>query len=561
MLFKKALLSFLFLMAGSAAGQVTPPTEPKTEAVEYSHEGDALLGHLSIPEGDGTFPAIIIIPDWDGVNEMEQIRATMVTEQWNMVGFAADIYGADKQTVEDIAERSELANTFRSNATLFAERIQAAIDLIKAHEKVNPDQVGLFGYCFGGTGILQYGMLGYDDVEAMVSFHGGLTSIPEPNATFVPKVLILSGGDDDTSTQIMDMEVTLDAAGAPWEITRYSGIEHAFTVWSDGRYNEWADMRSWESAGHFILEAFGIIEFTSAQPEEEISVTPVTYMGDDGQELTGHLAMPGAEWQRPLPAVVVFPDWDGVNEYEQERAYALAQKGYVAFAADIYGSDKQFIEDFGQRVEEVTKYRSDPDLYVSRMQNAIDQVKELTDDVDPDEIAIIGYCFGGSGVILYSLSNTTDAKVSVPFHGSFEQMPPVRGDISSYLLVLSGGDDDAHGNQTVMEMSFEEGDAEWEITRYAGILHGYTSWYSDAYDLVADARSWESMLTSFQELMAVPVSGDATSDPCVEISREGVACPGSEPLAPAGGSDGSAGSALTLGFSVVAAAAAIAFAF
>jgi hypothetical protein len=31
---------------------------------------------------------------------------------------------------------------------------------------------------------------------------------------------------------------------------------------------------------------------------------------------------------------------------------------------------------------------------------------------------------------------------------------------------LSGGDDDAHGNQTVMEMSFEEGNAEWEITRY-----------------------------------------------------------------------------------------------
>lgn len=179
--------------------------------------------------------AIIIIPDWDGVNEMEQIRATLVTEQWNMVGFAADIYGAEKQVVEDTDERIELATKFRSNATLFAERIQAAVDLIKAHEMVNPDQVALFGYCFGGTGILQYGLLGYDDVVAMVSFHGGLTSIPEPNATFVPKVLILSGGDDDTSSDIMDVEMTLNAAMATWEITRYSGIEHAFTVWEDGK--------------------------------------------------------------------------------------------------------------------------------------------------------------------------------------------------------------------------------------------------------------------------------------------------------------------------------------
>lgn len=166
---------------------------------------------------------------------MEQIRATMVTEQWNMVGFAADIYGADLQVVESFDERIELATKFRSNATLFAERIQAAVDLIKAHEMVNPEQVALFGYCFGGTGILQYGLLGYDDVEAIVSFHGGLSDIPEPNATFAPKVLILSGGDDDTSTQIMDMETTLDEAEAPWEITRYSGIEHAFTVWGDGK--------------------------------------------------------------------------------------------------------------------------------------------------------------------------------------------------------------------------------------------------------------------------------------------------------------------------------------
>jgi dienelactone hydrolase len=204
---------------------------------------------------------------------------------------------------------------------------------------------------------------------------------------------------------------------------------------SADRYNEWADMRSWNSAGHFILEAFGIIDFESAQPEEEINVTAIDYMGSDGQELTGHLAMPGPEWQRPLPAVVVFPDWDGVNDYEKERAYALAQEGYVAFAADIYGSDKQFVEDIDERIEEVTKYRTDPDLYVSRMQDAIDQVKELTDDVDANEIAIIGYCFGGSGVILYSLSNGTDAKVSVPFHGSFEEMPPVQGEINSYLLV------------------------------------------------------------------------------------------------------------------------------
>ena len=125
-----------------------------------------------------------------------------------------------------------------------------------------------------------------------------------------------------------------------------------------------------------------------------------------------------------------------MNAYEKERAYALAQEGYVAFAADIYGSDKQTVEEIPQRIEEVTKYQTNPNLYIDRMLNAIDQVKAMTDDVDPDEIAIIGYCFGGSGVNLFSMSTkANDAKVAVPFHGNFQQMPPVQGDVTPYLLV------------------------------------------------------------------------------------------------------------------------------
>ena len=57
--------------------------------------------------------------------------------------------------------------------------------------------------------------------------------------------MVLSGGEDDTATQITDLENTLDEANATWEVTRYSDIQHAFTVWNDARnrYDPWADMR------------------------------------------------------------------------------------------------------------------------------------------------------------------------------------------------------------------------------------------------------------------------------------------------------------------------------
>ena len=140
-----------------------------------------------------------------------------------------------------------------------------------------------------------------------------------------------------------------------------------------------------------------------------------------------------------------------------------------------------------------------------RMQLAIDQIKTYEEDVDMDKIAIIGYCLGGTGVVLYGNSGGKDAKAAVAFHGSFETVPELAGDIVPYTLLLAGGDDGMHGNQTVIEEIFNAGKADWEITRFAGLGHGFSDPDGGAYSLVGDARSWESMMTVFEELMLVPV--------------------------------------------------------
>jgi hypothetical protein len=57
----------------------------------------------------------------------------------------------------------------------------------------------------------------------------------------------LSGGDDGSHGNQTQLEGALNAANATWGITRYSGVQHGFTVWSDRRYNLNADVRSWES--------------------------------------------------------------------------------------------------------------------------------------------------------------------------------------------------------------------------------------------------------------------------------------------------------------------------
>ena len=77
----------------------------------------------------------------------------------------------------------------------------------------------------------------------------------------------------------------------------------------------------------FLKECFGEKVYESSPPES-ITVEAVPYTDVDGAELQGYIALPLVGWQRPLPAVVILPDWNGVNEYEQQRATLLAELGY-----------------------------------------------------------------------------------------------------------------------------------------------------------------------------------------------------------------------------------------
>lgn len=243
------------------------------EQISYSDpvDGTALNGFVSSPSAiaadeDGNvelLPAVVIVHDASGIDSMEMTRAHMLT-QLGYVGFAADIYGSDHgYDLTNRTERFALLGSIRSDVPLFVRRIKAAVTAAKSHPRVDPTKIAAIGYCFGGTGVINYAVTGQDDVRAVVSFHGGLSgvlmdgyqgSIPAIHA----KVNIQSGGDDDASSDIEMLETALERGNATWEYARYDGVRHSFTNWNDarGRYDARADVRSWESMRGFLAEAF-----------------------------------------------------------------------------------------------------------------------------------------------------------------------------------------------------------------------------------------------------------------------------------------------------------------
>lgn len=553
-----AFRAFLSLAATTIA-TTTTGASAAVNPVEYADASDfALLGYKSVPENAAEgekFPAVVILPDWSNIDDFEKGQADYVSGDMGYVGFAADLYGPDLHNVEEMATKIQQATMLRSDSDLFTRRIDAAIDTVAAMPEVDPTRIAVIGYCLGGTGVLTYSFANTDPATSKIvagaSFHGGLMDFPIAGE-MVGKVLVLSGGSDDAGTAVEDLEASLKAANATWQITRYSGVDHGFAVSTSPAYNEWVAKRSHAEMETFLDEAFSMTMYGSEPPVEgtdykvvvpgsngtgaaadesvTVSVQTVDY-DQDGFALEGYLAHHlGTEDASMSPGLLILPDWDGVNGptgYEAERA-ALAAKeaGMVAMVADIYGKNYTNVEDFPMRIQLSTQYRSDPALFVSRIQTALD-VLRADPMVDSDHIYVAGYCLGGTGALDYAFSSGAleSVRAVVPIHGGLNPLRAVQTDkVLPHVLILSGGIDDAHGNTTELELQLDGAGATWEITRYSDTPHGFTSWGSDAYNAMADSRSWESMMTLFTDLQAAAASMPMPSmtEEVTEVAPEAV---------------------------------------
>jgi len=67
---------------------------------------------------------------------------------------------------------------------------------------------------------------------------------------------------------------------------------------------------------------------------------------------------------------MILPDWTGLDGYEKERARMLADLGYVAFAADIYGRDTPQ-QDLAVWVRAALAHEGTSDLFMTKIQAAL----------------------------------------------------------------------------------------------------------------------------------------------------------------------------------------------
>ncbi len=220
-----------------AAASVTQPVDtlpsaiwgraapPSGEAVAYFAGDEAAQGYLAVPEGEGPFPAVILIHEWNGlVDRVRQMADAMAAEGY--VALAADLYSGRTGSNRD--ENVALMQEAQGDLDRTIANLDAAARFLRSRDDVT-GRVASMGWCFGGGIALSYA-LGGEEHEGTAIFYGSLVTDPEVLASVRHEVYgtfaEMDGGiPPDNVNQFVE---ALRSAGVENDVHVYDAVNHGF---------------------------------------------------------------------------------------------------------------------------------------------------------------------------------------------------------------------------------------------------------------------------------------------------------------------------------------------
>jgi carboxymethylenebutenolidase len=197
----------------------TPLVPVEVEIPSFGTPG--LRGWLVTPRGDGPFPAVVVVHEALGVDDVMKRQAVRLAEA-GFVALLPDLFTAG-------GPRRCLVSTMRAlrsgHGRVYAD-IEAARGLVVELPESN-GKVGVIGFCMGGGFALMTATRGFDAASAN---YGVLPKDPVHTLAGACPVIGSYGGDDRMLGRKVPrtLETALSEAHVPHRVDVYPGAGHSF---------------------------------------------------------------------------------------------------------------------------------------------------------------------------------------------------------------------------------------------------------------------------------------------------------------------------------------------
>ena len=260
---KKFLLVMLLYSLGTAVAHAAV----QGKEVSYRAGGTILKGYIVYDDAfKGKRPGVLVVHEWWGQNEYARKRARMLAEL-GYTALAVDMYG-DGKMAHHPDEAGKFATEVSKNMRMAKARFTAGMRLLHKHKTVDARKIAAFGYCFGGSVVLNMARMG-ENLKGVASFHGSLGSDINVQPGQIKARIVSFTGDDDPmigADKVAAFRKEMDSAKANYRVVTYPGAKHAFTNPEADElgkkfnlplaYNAEADKDSWKQATVFLQEVF-----------------------------------------------------------------------------------------------------------------------------------------------------------------------------------------------------------------------------------------------------------------------------------------------------------------
>lgn len=222
---------------------------------------------FSMPQGRGPFPVVVVLPTVAGVNDYIAGIAARLNAH-GLAAAAVDYYGG--RATPDLSTReSTMAAVAALSDVQIVEAAEAAAATLAGHPSVEPEGLGLLGFCAGGSSALQvaartqryrsvvmlYGVLRY----AQLTPTKPVSPLDAVTDAMVP--ILGHFGDEDPFVALEDVEELRERTrGLPAEIHVYPGAGHGFHQHASPGYRPVAAVEAWRrTLGFFDWHLKGVV--------------------------------------------------------------------------------------------------------------------------------------------------------------------------------------------------------------------------------------------------------------------------------------------------------------
>lgn len=232
---------------------------------------------------------------------------------------------------------------------------------------------------------------------------------------------------------------------------------------------------------------------------------PVKYA--DGDQALNGLSIKPAKKSSQNPGILILPAWLGIDNASKGYAENLSKLGYNVFVADIYG-EGNVPKNTSEAGKQAGFYKTNYEAYQKRINAALQEL--IKSGANPDNIVIIGYCFGGTGV-LEAARGHLNVKGVVSFHGGLgKDASRPATPITTKVLICHGADDPFVSKEEIaaFQQEMRDSKADWQMIYYSDSVHSFTNPDAGndnskgaAYNAVAAKRSFEHLKLFLDEVL------------------------------------------------------------